>query len=71
MKYLIVAAFDAEDALVQQIRSLLRGTELRPELIGQQLNMQAIKTHFKVSELELRSSSLLTALVSRIAVNDV
>ncbi len=72
MKHLIVAVFDADDARVQEIRKLIRGTELSPALIGQHVNMPAIKSHFKdITELELNTNSLLTALVSRIAVNDV
>lgn len=72
MKHLIVVVFDADDARVQEIRQLVRGTELSPALIGQQANMTAIRAHFKdISETELNTNSLLTALVSRIAVNDV
>eukprot|EP00029_Vermamoeba_vermiformis_P003216 TRINITY_DN13602_c0_g1_i3.p1 TRINITY_DN13602_c0_g1~~TRINITY_DN13602_c0_g1_i3.p1 ORF type:complete len:179 (+),score=41.85 TRINITY_DN13602_c0_g1_i3:340-876(+) len=72
MKHLIVVVFDADDARVQEIRKLVRGTELSPALIGQHANMTAIRAHFKdISETELNTNSLLTALVSRIAVNDV
>jgi len=72
MKYLIVAVFDADDARVLEIRKLIRGTELSSALIGQHVNIKSIRSHFKdITELELNTNSLLTALVSRIAVNDV
>ncbi|KAL4159514.1 hypothetical protein PRNP1_000091 [Phytophthora ramorum] len=67
---LVVCVFDADEAALKEVETLVEGMQLPFEELGSHLtdgDMKLIKKFYKISEQELTQSSLVDAATCRIA----
>ncbi|KAL2607881.1 hypothetical protein R1flu_026454 [Riccia fluitans] len=68
--YILVARFDASPADVAAVRALVRGNELDLSELPKRADRAVILKHYKISSVELDTSSLEDAIICRIAARD-
>ncbi|OQR81125.1 hypothetical protein ACHHYP_16719 [Achlya hypogyna] len=71
---LLVCAFDADEAKLAEMQSLVQGTLVDVSAIEGHVspeNLAQLKKHYKISDMELSVSTLTDAIVSRIATKSV
>lgn len=69
-KSLVLCVFDADEATLASVASLVEGTLTPFGELGQHLSqadVKLIRKYYKIQDLELESSSLVDAIVCRIA----